>query len=103
MAAVRRRNMRAAGGRRRQRGSCGVDATGPLVAPALELGSGLAMVHRQMLRIALIGAGHMAGRHLDALRRVATPHQLVGVCDIRAEAAQELAQRARTTAYTSVP
>lgn len=56
-----------------------------------------------MLRIALIGAGHMAGRHLDALRRVATPHQLVGVCDIRAEAAQELAQRARTTAYTSVP
>jgi predicted dehydrogenase/nucleoside-diphosphate-sugar epimerase len=55
-----------------------------------------------MLRIALIGAGHMAGRHLDALRRVATPHQVVGVCDLRAEAAQELAQHARTNAYTSV-
>ena len=56
-----------------------------------------------MLRIALIGAGHMAGRHLDALKRVATPHQVVGVCDIKAEAAQDLARRAHTTAYTSVP
>lgn len=55
-----------------------------------------------MLRTAFIGAGHMAGRHLDALRRVTSPHQVVGVCDLRSEAAQDLARRANTEAYTSV-
>ena len=44
----------------------------------------------------------MAAQHVAALRRVATPHQLVGVCDLRAEAAQDLAQRAGCKAYTSV-
>src|SRR5688572_7017233 len=55
-----------------------------------------------MLRIAFIGAGHMAERHVDALRRVATPHQVVGVCDLRPEAAAALARRAGTIPYASV-
>lgn len=44
----------------------------------------------------------MAGQHVAALRRVATPHQVVGVCDVRSEAAQDLARRAGCKAYTSV-
>jgi predicted dehydrogenase/nucleoside-diphosphate-sugar epimerase len=54
------------------------------------------------LRIAFIGAGHMAGRHLQAVRRVPTPHQVVGVCDLQSDAALALAGRAGTKAYTSV-
>jgi predicted dehydrogenase/nucleoside-diphosphate-sugar epimerase len=54
------------------------------------------------LRIAFIGAGTMAGHHLQALRRVPTAHALVGVHDVRAAAAQEFAQRARTQAFTSL-
>ncbi len=54
------------------------------------------------LRIGFIGAGQMAGQHLDALRRVATPHLVVGVCDLRPDVARALAQRAGATAYTSV-
>ena len=57
-----------------------------------------------MLRIAFIGAGQMARAHRDALRRVPTPHQVVGVCDLRAEAAREFAERAppHTKPYASV-
>ena len=54
------------------------------------------------LRIGFIGAGQMAGQHLDALRRVATPYQVVGVCDLRLDAARALAQRASAPAYTAV-
>src|SRR5438034_1000172 len=54
------------------------------------------------LRIAFLGTGHMAGLHLAALRRVATPHRVVGVYDLRPEAAQAFAGRARTQAYDSL-
>ena len=54
------------------------------------------------LRIGFIGAGQMAGQHLDALQRVATPHLVVGVCDIRADVARALAQRACAPAYRTV-
>lgn len=54
------------------------------------------------LRIVFIGAGEMAGRHLDALSRVPTPHRVVGVCDLRPDAASALALRAGATAYTGL-
>ena len=54
------------------------------------------------LRIAFLGTGHMAGLHLAALRRVATPHRVVGVYDLRPEAAQAFAGRAGTQAYDSL-
>src|SRR2546422_7839172 len=54
------------------------------------------------LRIAFIGAGTMAGHHLRALRRVPTPHTVVGIHDVRAAAAQAFAQRAGTQAFTIV-
>jgi len=60
------------------------------------------MPQSRPLRIAFIGAGHMAGQHLDALRRVATPHVVVGVCDLRTDAGLALARRAGTKGYTSV-
>lgn len=62
----------------------------------------MSVLSSQPLRVAFIGAGQMAGRHLDALRRVATPHQVVGVCDVRTDAGLALAQRAGAKAYTSV-
>jgi predicted dehydrogenase/nucleoside-diphosphate-sugar epimerase len=54
------------------------------------------------LRIGFIGAGQMAGQHLDALRRVSTPHVVAGVCDLRPDSARALAKRAGATAYTAV-
>jgi len=54
------------------------------------------------LRIAFVGTGHMAGLHLAALRRVATPHRVVGVYDVRPEAAQAFAGRAGSQAYDSL-
>jgi predicted dehydrogenase/nucleoside-diphosphate-sugar epimerase len=41
----------------------------------------------------------MAGAHLLALRRVPTPHTLVGVCDVNVSQAQWLAARAGTEVY----
>ena len=54
------------------------------------------------LRIAFVGSGNMAGLHLAALARVPTPHQVVGVYDLRPEAAQAFAGRARAQAYDSL-
>ena len=54
------------------------------------------------LRIGFIGAGQMAGQHLDALRRVATPHVVAGVCDLRPDAAHALARRAGASSYPTV-
>ncbi|HEV8304138.1 MAG TPA: Gfo/Idh/MocA family oxidoreductase [Gemmatimonadales bacterium] len=54
------------------------------------------------LRIAFIGAGAMAGHHLDALRRVSTAHSVVGVQDTRDAAAQAFARRAGARAYATV-
>jgi predicted dehydrogenase/nucleoside-diphosphate-sugar epimerase len=55
------------------------------------------------LRIAFIGAGQMARHHLGALRRVATPHLVVGVHDAVPECAGEFAAGAGTRPYVSVP
>ena len=55
-----------------------------------------------MLRIAFIGAGAMAGHHLQALRRVSTAHSVVGVHDVRDVAAQAFARRAGCRAYATV-
>jgi len=55
------------------------------------------------LRIAFVGSGNMAGLHLAALARVPTAHQLVGVYDVRPEAARAFAQRAGTEAFGSLP
>jgi len=54
------------------------------------------------LRIAFIGAGQMAGHHLNALRRVSTAFTVVGVHDVRGAAAQAFARRAGTRAYATV-
>jgi predicted dehydrogenase/nucleoside-diphosphate-sugar epimerase len=54
------------------------------------------------MRIAFIGAGNMAGHHLQALSRVPTQHSLVGVADVRAAAARGFAQRAGTRAFATV-
>ncbi len=54
------------------------------------------------LRIAFIGAGNMAGHHLQALRRVPTAHTVVGVHDARSAAAQAFAPRAGTRAWATV-
>jgi len=51
------------------------------------------------LRIAFIGAGQMAGLHLDALAGVTTPHTVVGVHDRTSPAARAFAARAGTQAY----
>ena len=60
------------------------------------------MPHSPPLRIAFIGAGTMAGHHLRALRRVATSHTVVGVHDVKGDAAEALARLAGTRAYPSV-
>jgi predicted dehydrogenase/nucleoside-diphosphate-sugar epimerase len=57
------------------------------------------------LRIAFVGAGAMAGHHLQALRRVPTPHQVVGVHDARGGAAEAFAARAggKARPFTTLP
>src|SRR5258705_6146023 len=91
----------------------GDDATGrarsgrfrPLcaVAPVLHGGSPMTgMRGSQPLRIAFIGAGAMAGNHLQALRRVPTVHTVVGVHDVRDGAAKAFARRAGARAYATV-
>ena len=55
------------------------------------------------LRIAFVGAGNMAGLHLGALARVPTPHAVVGVHDVRPEAAHAFARRGGGAAYASLP
>src|SRR5436190_13357068 len=54
------------------------------------------------IRVALVGAGQMARLHLHALRRVSTPHIVVGVCDTQERAAHALASVARTATFTSL-
>src|SRR5258708_6302902 len=57
---------------------------------------------RSPLRIAFIGTGNMAGLHLRALRRVKTPHVVVGVHDVRAAAAEAFAGCAAARACPTV-
>jgi predicted dehydrogenase/nucleoside-diphosphate-sugar epimerase len=54
------------------------------------------------LRVAFVGTGNMAGLHLAALGRVPTAHSVVGVYDVRLEAAQAFARRAGAQAYASL-
>ncbi|PYP65121.1 MAG: oxidoreductase, partial [Gemmatimonadetes bacterium] len=55
------------------------------------------------LRIAFVGAGNMARLHLGALKRVPTPHTVVGVHDVRPEAVHAFARRGGGAAYASLP
>src|SRR5438552_3661102 len=52
-----------------------------------------------MLRVALVGAGGMAGMHARCYKAIPNA-ELVGVMDIRAEAAQSLAGECGGTAFT---
>src|SRR5437867_11452176 len=53
------------------------------------------------LRVAVIGAGRMAREHLNALRRVAVGHVVVGLCDVSELAARELSHEAGAPVYPS--
>ena len=55
------------------------------------------------IRVAFVGSGKMARLHLHALRRVTTPHVVVGVCDSIASAADEFAALSGSVAFSSVP
>jgi predicted dehydrogenase/nucleoside-diphosphate-sugar epimerase len=68
-------------------------------------GSGLAMGQphgERTVRVGFIGAGNMAGHHLQALRSVATPHRVVGVSDVRSATATAFAQRAGAPAFATI-
>lgn len=54
------------------------------------------------LRVAFVGAGRMARQHLHALRRVKTPHLVVGVHDAHPGAARALGALAGVPAYDSL-
>ena len=63
------------------------------------------LLHRHAamtIRVAFIGTGNMARLHLHALRRVGTPHQVVGVHDRDEPAAREFATLAATAAYRTL-
>jgi predicted dehydrogenase len=51
------------------------------------------------LRVAFVGAGHMARLHLHALRRVCTPHTVVGVYDVNDNAGRQLAALADARSF----
>ena len=57
---------------------------------------------RTVIRVAFVGTGNMARLHLRALRRVGTPHQVVGVCDKDDQAGREFAELAGTTSYRAL-
>ncbi|HEV2669531.1 MAG TPA: Gfo/Idh/MocA family oxidoreductase [Gemmatimonadales bacterium] len=54
------------------------------------------------MRVGFIGAGNMAGHHLQALQRVQTPHEVVGVQDSRSATAAAFAERAGTSAFATI-
>ncbi len=58
---------------------------------------------RHDLRVAFVGAGRMARRHLDALRRMAVPYRVLAIYDSSAPATRELAALAGAVAYPSLP
>jgi len=68
-------------------------------------GSGLAIGQphgKRTVRVGFIGAGNMAGHHLQALRSVPTPHRVVGVSDVRSATATAFAQRAGAPAFSTI-
>jgi predicted dehydrogenase len=54
------------------------------------------------IRVAFVGTGTMARLHLHALRRVKTPHQVVGVHDRDEQAAQEFSGVAGAPSYRTL-
>lgn len=54
------------------------------------------------LRVAFVGAGNMARLHLHSLRRVPTPHVVVGVHDNDTPTSQQFAALAATTSYPAL-
>jgi UDP-N-acetylglucosamine 3-dehydrogenase len=52
-----------------------------------------------MFRVALVGAGNMGGKHASCYKQIANA-ELVGVMDIRAEAAEALAAKHEAQAFT---
>ncbi|HET9387901.1 MAG TPA: Gfo/Idh/MocA family oxidoreductase [Gemmatimonadales bacterium] len=54
------------------------------------------------MRIAFVGAGNMARLHLHALRRVRTPHRVVGVQDRDESAGRQFAALARAPSYQTL-
>ena len=58
--------------------------------------------HVDPLRIAFVGAGNMARLHLHALRRVRTPHAVVGVYDKDEAASRQFAALANATSYRTL-
>lgn len=54
------------------------------------------------LKVAIVGAGRMASVHLQALRSLETPHQVLAVVDLRRGAAEELAAQSQAKAFQSV-
>jgi predicted dehydrogenase/nucleoside-diphosphate-sugar epimerase len=56
-------------------------------------------LHQPPIRVAFVGAGHIASLHLRALRRVGVRHAVVGVYDVNPSKAQALASQACARAY----
>src|ERR1700716_3727738 len=57
---------------------------------------------KRTVRVGFIGAGNMAGHHLQALRRVPTSHVVVGVADVRSATAAAFAQSAGAPAFATI-
>jgi predicted dehydrogenase/nucleoside-diphosphate-sugar epimerase len=55
-----------------------------------------------VIRVAFVGAGKMARQHVHALRRVRTPHVVVGVCDAARGPARALATQVGAAPYTAL-
>lgn len=55
------------------------------------------------IRVAFVGAGNMARLHLHALRKVPTPHLVVGVHDRDDDASRQFAALADATSYGTLP
>lgn len=51
------------------------------------------------IRVAFVGAGQIAGLHVQALRRVGVGHAVVGVCDANLGRARALASQVSATSY----
>ncbi len=81
------------------------DATRRRPGVGLAQGSGVTTPSNRggPLRVAFVGAGKMARLHVHALRRVATPHAMVAVCDAADGAAREFATLSGAVAYRSLP
>src|SRR5690606_22862033 len=57
---------------------------------------------KEILKIAVVGAGYRSEAHLSSLAKLTDLYRLVAVCDTFAERAQEAAQRCGVSAYTDL-